>query len=310
MKRALILSGGGSRGSFQIGVWRYLQEKNWCPDMICGTSIGAINAVAIGSGLTFEETREIWIKSGRKNIYRLQIAKFIANALFRRRLAPLMDTAPLKEMLLASIDFNRLKRSRTEIVISAVNMHTALPEFFNQNEITIDHLMASSAMPIIFPPHKIDGTLYWDGGIMANVPLLPALVRGMDEIIVVLLSPVGHLSALPEPKGVMDAGEHLMEHSLISSYQSTIMGYFMDGGNPGVNDLLPGSLYLRRKELLSDNTSNTMVKNSRRKTPRIITIAPSRMLGIPSLLNFSLKQANELMDDGYKSASNQLKNIL
>ncbi|MBF0574025.1 MAG: patatin-like phospholipase family protein, partial [Desulfamplus sp.] len=55
MKRALILSGGGSRGSFQVGVWRYLQEKQWYPDMICGTSIGAINAVAIGSGLTTEQ---------------------------------------------------------------------------------------------------------------------------------------------------------------------------------------------------------------------------------------------------------------
>lgn len=278
MKRALILSGGGSRGSFQVGVWKYLQEKNWIPDMICGTSIGAINAVAIGSGLTTQQITHIWTKSGRRKIYRLQPLRFIANVLLRQRWVPLMDTTPLKSMLESSIDFNRLKQSRTEIIISAVNLHTAIPEFFTQNEITIDHIMASSAMPIIFPPHKINGIPYWDGGIMANVPLLPALARGMDEIIVVLLSPVGHNCRLPEPERLMDAGEHLMEQSLISSYQSTLMAQ-----SAGIHSY---------------------------KTPQIITIAPSKMLGIPSLLNFSLKQANALMADGYNNARQKLNNIL
>lgn len=302
MKRALILSGGGARGSFQIGVWRYLQEKQWYPEMICGSSIGAINAVAIGSGLSVDQLTQLWIKSGSKNIYRLKLIKFVANALFRKQLTPLMDTTPLKSMIHSAVDFNRLKKSTTEIIISAVNLHTALPEFFNQNEITIDHLMASSAMPIIFPSHMVDGTPYWDGGIMANVPLLPALVRGMDQIIVVLLSPVGHLSTLLEPRLLMDAGEHLMEQSLISSYQSTLMGY----GNPEINDLLPGSTYLRKKRA-NNNLDQNPVQN---QTPRIITIAPSKMLGIPSLLNFTLKQANELIADGYKNACHELKDIL
>ena len=49
-KRALILSGGGGRGAYQIGVLTYLEEMNWSPDMLVGTSIGAVNAVALGSG--------------------------------------------------------------------------------------------------------------------------------------------------------------------------------------------------------------------------------------------------------------------
>ncbi|MBF0203325.1 MAG: patatin-like phospholipase family protein [Desulfamplus sp.] len=313
MKRALILSGGGSRGSFQVGVWKYLQEKNWIPDMICGTSIGAINAVAIGSGLTTEQLTHIWTKSGRRKIYRFQPIHFIANVLLRQRWVPLMDTTPLKSMLESSIDFNRLKQSRVEIIISAVNLHTAIPEFFTQNEITIDHIMASSAMPIIFPHHKIDGIPYWDGGIMANVPLLPALARGMDEIIVALLSPVGHLSRLPEPRRIMDAGEHLLEQSLASSYhsilqQSTIMGNRL----VGINNLMPGSSYLRKKnaQKFLENPVEAASQNKTQKMPRIITIAPSKMLGLPSLLNFSLKQANALMADGYNNARQKLNNIL
>ncbi|MBF0242561.1 MAG: patatin-like phospholipase family protein [Desulfamplus sp.] len=280
MKRALILSGGGSRGSFQVGVWKYLQEKNWYPDLICGTSIGAINAVAIGSGLTVQEIANIWRTSGsnRDKIYKLKIFDFLANALFNRRLVPLMDTTPLKKMIQSAIDFNRLKQSKIEIVISAVNLNTALPEFFNQHEITVDHIMASSAMPIIFSPQKIGQVSYWDGGIMANTPILPALVYGADEIIVVLLSPVGHQTGLPEPKKLMEAAEHLMEQSLASSYQATIMAQFF--------------------------------KIYSCKTPKIITIAPSKMLGIPSLLNFTQKQANLLMADGYKNACKELKNRL
>ncbi|MBF0376934.1 MAG: patatin-like phospholipase family protein [Desulfamplus sp.] len=314
MKRALILSGGGSRGSFQVGVWKYLQEKKWYPDMICGTSIGAINAVAIGSGLTVEEMANIWTTSvsNRKKIYKLQILNFIANALFRGRWVPLMDTTPLKNMIQSNIDFSRLKKSTTEIIISAVNLHTAIPEFFNQNEITINHIMASSAMPIIFPPHKINGIPYWDGGIMANIPLLPALSREMDEIIVVLLSPFGHDFHLPEPKKLFDAGEHLLEQSLVSSYQNTLMGQDIKS----IKDQLSASSYLRRKSQIedftkreSDNISN--VNNNKRKTtPRIITIAPLKMLGIPSLLNFTLEQANRLIAQGYNNAHQKLNNIL
>ncbi|MBF0468697.1 MAG: patatin-like phospholipase family protein [Desulfamplus sp.] len=322
MKKALILSGGGSRGSFQVGVWKYLKEINWYPDMICGTSVGAINAVAIGCGLTVKQLSDIWVKSGRRKIYSLKLLDFAANILLRKRLVPLMDTTPFKSMLQSSVDFGRLKKSNIEIIISAVNLHTALPEFFNQNEITIDHVMASGSMPVIFPSQMIDGVPYWDGGIMANIPLLPALARGMNEIIVVPLSPVGHVHRLPEPRSLMDAGEHLMEQSLVSSYQSTLMGY----GSPGINDLVPGSSYLRKKNMYRNEALN-MYRNpslnpddpplnpagqdhlQTHATPRIITIAPSKMLGIPSLLNFTPEQANSLMAQGYDNARSQLKEI-
>lgn len=312
MKKALILSGGGSRGSFQVGVWRYLQEKQWYPDMICGSSIGAINAVAIGSGMTVEQMINIWRASisGRNKIYRLQILRFILNALLSKGWTPLMDTLPLKSMIQSAIDFNKLRQSRAEIIISAVNLHTASPEFFNQNEITIDHVMASSAMPVIFEPYKIDGIPYWDGGIMANTPLLPALFRGVEQIIVVLLSPVGHMSRLPDPKRTIDAGEHLLEQSLVSSYHTALITHRMC--SEGVTELAQGSAYLRKKNInrLLRNQPEHMFNDQTKHAPKIITIAPSKMLGIPSLLNFSLKQAEALLDDGYNSARNQLKDIL
>lgn len=292
MKRALILSGGGSRGSFQVGVWKYLQEIDWKPDLICGSSIGAINAVAIGSNLTVEQIANIWTTSGRKKIYRLQLIHFILNNFLRKRLVPLMDTDPLKSLLQSRIDFRQLQESSMDIIISAVNLHTAMPEFFDKKQITIDHLMASSAMPIIFPYYVVDGVPYWDGGIMMNTPLLPALAAGMDEIVVVLLSPVGHALNLSVPEDIMCAGEYLMEQSLVASYQSTVM-------LSRAYSNMPESHY--KKKMSADDKES--------ETPRIITIAPSKMLGIRSLLNFTLKQANTLMAEGYDSARKQLENI-
>ena len=96
MKRAFILSGGGARGAFQVGVWEYLQEKGWDPDLICGTSVGAINAVAIGSGMPLEKLMHIWKTLNRRTAYRWQFFRFCRHALFSKSFQPLMDTARLR----------------------------------------------------------------------------------------------------------------------------------------------------------------------------------------------------------------------
>ncbi|MCP3954134.1 MAG: patatin-like phospholipase family protein [Desulfobacterales bacterium] len=273
MKRALILSGGGARGAFQVGVWEYLQEKGWDPDLICGTSVGAINAVAIGSGMPLEKLMHIWKTLNRRKAYHLKLLRFFGYALFGHTFKPLMDTAPLRTTIANALDLEALRRSPRDIIITAVNMLTSQVSLFDQQAIEVEHVMASSAMPLLFPWQMIDGQPHWDGGVMVNTPLFPALEQGVDEIIVVLLSPVGH-SEQSVPTGVREAGEMVFEHFLLGSYQATV--------NP-ISPAFPQS-----------------------KRPRIITVAPSRMLGFRSLLNFSVKQSLQLIDEGYRNAQAQL----
>jgi NTE family protein len=273
MKRALILSGGGARGAFQVGAWEYLQEKGWNPDLICGTSVGAINAVAIGSGMPLEKLMHIWKTLSRQKAYRLKLLRFLGFALFGRAFRPLMDTAPLRTTITNALDIEALRRSPREIVITAVNMLTAQVALFNQSAIEVDHVMASSAMPLLFPWQMIDGQPHWDGGVMVNTPLFPALAQGAAEIIVVLLSPVGHRNQTI-PTGVRVAGEMVFEHFLLGSYQSALDLVAAGGARPV-----------------------------------IYTVAPSRMLGFRSLLNFSVKQSLQLIDEGHRNAKEQLAGL-
>ena len=207
MERALILSGGGARGAFQVGVWRYLQERGWSPDLICGASAGAINAAAIGCGISPPELARIWQQYSRRRVYRLTLPAFLGALVAGKRMATLMDTAPLRATLSEYIDIPTLRRCPIEIRIPIIHLRTSRLRYVTQREITVEHLMAAGAMPILFPWAEIDGEAYWDGGVMANTPLMPAIEGGAGEIVVVLLSPSGNsLSRSPGPSWKRPSG--------------------------------------------------------------------------------------------------------
>jgi NTE family protein len=278
VKKVLILSGGGARGAFQIGGWQYLVEKNWKPDIICGTSVGAINAASIGSGMDVSKLVELWTTSNRRKMYRLNLIPFLAYFLSSKAVKPLLDTKLLQSILVKYLDFNALQKAAIKVIISAINVQTAIPHFFKNKEITLEHVLTSSAMSILFPWHKINGIPFWDGGIMANVPLIPVLDFGSHETIVVHLSPVGH-TPQAFPKRTNRAGDHVLEQFLAASYQDT-----------------PLPLVQKSYRYKYNNKRESTV------LPQIITLSPSKMLGFKSMLSFLLEQAKNLIDEGYKTA--------
>lgn len=287
MKKALVLSGGGARGAFQVGVWKYLHEINWTPDLICGTSIGAINAAAIGSGMSVERLINIWKTHNSAKVYRLKALNFLKSALGGKPLKSVLDTTPLRTILTRHLDIEALRQSPIEIIISAVDLSSGRLHLYDQTAIGIDHLMASSAMPILFPYQPIRGELYWDGGVMANSPLFIALERKIEEIIVVLLSPVGQRS-LPPPVTLLDGLERVFEHFLIGSFQTTM------------------PLFNGRPASAQDRWPPTGPHEQNGPRPKISIVAPTQMLGFASLLNFSTRQVNRLIHAGYQNARRQL----
>lgn len=285
-KRALVLSGGGARGAYQAGVVKYLDEIHWKPDIICGTSVGAINASAIGSGMSTENLIDLWYHLDKKKIMKYSIWNTL-KGLFTKKFYPLAETFPLKKLILEKLNFISLNQSATKVVVSAVNLLTSELRFFENPNLRIEHIMASAAIPIIFPWQMIDGEPYWDGGVMANTPILPALTHNATEIIVVLLSPVGGTISLSPPKTKDQALERLFELYLLGSYRSIEQGLeyrksVMEGLSPIENFIIG---------------FRTQFKNA-----KIHVIAPKQMLGLGSILNFTKDQAHLLVNRGYEDA--------
>jgi NTE family protein len=284
--RALILSGGGARGAYEIGVWKRLCEMNWRPDLICGTSVGAINGAAITAGSPLEDLITLWASIERNTIYRVSIYRRIVNSILRRGFTSYMDTKPLRSFLESTLDVEKIRTSDVELVISAVNVLSSEIEYFNNNSIGIDHIMASSALPILFPWQYIGDKPYWDGGVMANTPIAPALERQVPEIIVVLLSPMGG-AELPLPKNQKEAVERMFEHTQIGSFEAFRFNISQEHGGAAHKD-------------------SPLRGASAPKNMRIVTVAPKSMLGFRSVMDFSPKRSDELIHAGYEDAKVQL----
>ncbi|HMV41913.1 MAG TPA: patatin-like phospholipase family protein [Leptospiraceae bacterium] len=290
MKRGLILSGGGARGAYQAGVYKYLNERNFIPDVICGTSVGALNATALGCGFTPEKLIQLWRNIDAENVMRYSIWQNIKN-IFLRKFTPMVDTTPLKNLLAQELDFRKLRTSSSKVYISAVNIKSSELTYFSNDEIDIQHLMASSAIPVVFPWQYVNGEPYWDGGLMANTPIAPAIDEEAKDIVVVLLSPVGKVQ-MEMPKSRKEALERVFEMTLIASYQAIRSNVEFTEPQPESKSFLSFLDYLIQSKNL-----------------RLRTVSPKNFLGLRSILNFSQLQADSLIEMGYNDAKEQLGSI-
>jgi NTE family protein len=295
MTKALILSGGGARGAFQVGVMKFLEEIGWKPDLVCGTSVGAVNAAAYGAGMTADKMIGLWKTYHRKTMYRVTLPILIKSFKSRKQFSPMADTRRLKKLLIDHIDIQKLRSSPAEIIVTALNMTTGQIRFFTHRVIHIAHLMAASAIPGLFPWQIIDGEPHWDAGLMVNTPITPALQKGATEIITVLHSPVGAFRQ-PPPRSPLEVAELVFEHFLIGSYTALLpdTSWQINADAPVFETPMPGSPQMQLSS----------------KKAKIVTVAPTRMLGFKSLLNFSIRQANTLIEEGYNNARMQLKHFL
>lgn len=201
--------GGGALGAYQAGVLRALDEAGYYPNWFVGTSIGAINA-AIASGnpenVRVEKMYEFWesiatpaeapfwdwvddpISRKVQHLLSSHTAMMFGQpGFFKPRFPPpefnihanpgtlsYYDTSPLRTTLERFVDFDRINsKTVTRLCVGAVEVSSGQMIYFDsfKERITVDHIMASGALPPGFPAIKIDGHFYWDGGIANNSPI-------------------------------------------------------------------------------------------------------------------------------------------
>ena len=199
----LVLQGGGALGSYQAGVYQALQEAGIEPDWIVGTSIGAINASLIAGNAPQNRLArliEFWTGVQRthgwdwrgvlpdfadKLSYWTTLAHGIPGFFTPNPFAHAGDsyplgadragyysTAPLEATLAELVDFDLINQGNPRLTIGAAHVRTSQMTYFDSRRCKLDvkHIMASGALPPAFPAVRVDGELYWDGGILSNTP--------------------------------------------------------------------------------------------------------------------------------------------
>lgn len=197
--RALVLSGGGGRGAYELGVYKAFHQKGRDFDVLSGSSVGAITAAAIASGLSVDELEAMWAR-----MHTFGVMKPRGDFWRVPKWTHLMHTRPLLDFLARELDYEAIAESKMEVRVAAVDVGTGDLRVFTNQEITPARLLASSSLPLLFPMVEDGGRYYWDGGTVVNTPLQPAIEAGADDITTVLLSPVGARD-LPPPKNMWDA---------------------------------------------------------------------------------------------------------
>jgi NTE family protein len=201
-RRALILSGGGGRGAYHIGVLTYLQNAGWQPDIIVGTSIGAVNAVALGSGVSLTGLRSRWLDLETRDVQKMRADDVFVDNLIMRR-THIFDTDPLADTLAGRstkwqdrpwIDPNVLNDDDApyDVWITAVEAETRNLVYFHNKDgrgINVKMVQASCSIPLWYEPTRIGMHTYLDGGTIANTPFRKALELGATEIVVAMMVP-------------------------------------------------------------------------------------------------------------------------
>lgn len=193
-RRALVLSGGGSRGAYQIGVWKALTELGWTFDMVIGVSVGALN----GSMVVQDEqllAENLWRDLETDHVFDVtsdaQTTDFALEFLKQGG----AGTHGLKKFVDTYIDDQKIRDARMDLGVLVVEFPSLKPYYLWKEDIPKgrigDFVMASSSAFPALQVYEIDGKKFVDGGFENNLPIHMAVDRGATDIVAVYLDAIG-----------------------------------------------------------------------------------------------------------------------
>lgn len=204
--RALVLSGGGSKGSYQVGVLKkWMGEQGIDYQILCGVSVGALNVAGLAQSPhgkpkeAIEQLEKLWLEDVRdETIWKRWWPFGKVSGIWKRSL---LNSQPLVDLVHSKLDIEAVKRSNRLVHVGAVCLDTGEIGYGDQNNLHfIDWVLASASYPVFMTPVEIDGKLWSDGGLRNITPLGQAIKLGATEVDVIIcsnpgLSPDWHDSA-------------------------------------------------------------------------------------------------------------------
>lgn len=264
MTTALILSGGGARAAYQVGVLRGIAEiieSGPQPfDIVCGTSAGAINAAYLAAyagdpvkGIS--RLYEAWRSLSASDVYDTRwravtrsITRIVGAAVHGGDAIPqsVLDNAPLRALLKEWLDFEAVRSSLQSgalgcLCLTAMNYNSGESVAFyegsaaepwqrvhrsgRRTRLGVEHVMASAAIPILFPPQWLDGAYFGDGALRQLHPLSPALHLGARRLFIVGVSSNPRAGRMPDynlPPTVAQMAGHLLNREFIDNLEADV----------------------------------------------------------------------------------------
>jgi NTE family protein len=193
-RTAFVFTGGGSLGAIQVGMLRTLLAHGVRPDFVVGSSVGAINASYFAAAPDLDGVAalgRIWSGLRRSDVFPLTLVSALG---LLRHPGNLVDPSGLRSLIESNLPYRRLEEAMVPLHIMATNQQ-GQPVRLSSGP-AVEAILASTAIPGVFPPVEIGGEALMDGAIAANTPLCLAAGLGATRIIIL---PTGYACALTEP---------------------------------------------------------------------------------------------------------------
>ena len=181
---AFVLGGGGNLGAVQVGMLQALLEAGITPDVVIGCSVGALNAAGIAADPTVagvRRMRETWLGLAGDELF--PAGRITGLWMLGRKAHAIQPNTGLRSLIERTLPFQRLEDSPIPVHVVATSLTHGRARWFSSGPV-VDAILASSALPAIFPPVIIDGEPYIDGGVVDNVPISRAVGLGAKRIYV------------------------------------------------------------------------------------------------------------------------------
>ena len=346
MSKALVLTGGGARAAYQVGVLKgiasILPRAVYNPfPIICGTSAGAINALSIAGRagpfrLRTSKLERIWHDLTPADVYRTDVpgvikntfhvlASFVHSGYGIGRPISLLDNSPLRKMMENYVKFDYLDTAIENgeleaIAVTAMSYASGQSVTYFQGQekilawnrsrrrgekipINIDHLMASTAIPGLFPAVKIESDYFGDGAVRQLKPISPALHMGANKLLIIGVSDNASHSQRQEKIGHSPSIAQIVGHMFNSAFIDAVESDLETLQN--INRLasaLPQSL--REKNNINDLNPVDVLSIS--PTESIDQIAQEHLHKLPRSLRLFLRLTGATTKGGGSSAASYL----
>lgn len=201
MTTAWVLPGGASMGAVQVGQAEALLAAGIEPDLLIGASAGSLNAAWLAADPTFrgaEVLRRLWLTTPRRSVFPIHPLT-IAMGLAGRRDHTVTNEA-LAHWLEHHLPYQQIDEARLPLTITATDLRSGEPVFLTRGAL-VPALLASCALPGVYPPVSIHDHVLVDGGVAADAPIRRAVAQGADRIYVLPTLPAGPFA---RPQGAVE----------------------------------------------------------------------------------------------------------